>query len=395
MVGNTTKHFNQWRNIMVMNKTNHIVDVIKFHKFTEDDKKRYLELVPDGRNGTLTAFPELYGEDLPPQLIYLGAYLININELQKTPYGYVQKYRAGSKNPKFDKIRRNIGRNGFKLKYPAIAVFRTANGDLHIITGYTREEVLETQHGFTNIIASVYEGNKNYTKEEIADAVSRCGIRFNTIHDDAALTSPYDVKREVEHAIDQKWIDKNTDADIFLQSIYDRIDSICGNGVFAPTTRSGLAHEIFNNFNPDDTVVGYTGITATKMFMDKAKLISDTKIKYVCLSSQNPNKTFMAVLDYAIKYPKHEIRFIYHNGTLEGYDLPKCWTERTEIFREWFVGKLTAIGNVYFEGASPIFNRVKLYGVLPSLSSMHDLDKLVFIKDDGTTYQKVDMKKAA
>ena len=122
--------------------------------------------------------------------------------------------------------------------------------------------------------------------------------------------------------------------------------------------------------------------------MKKAKLISTDKIRYVCLSSMNPNKTFMSVLALATKYPHHEIRLVFHNGTLEGYDLPKCWTERTELFREWFVGMLTQIGQVYFDGAAPNFDRVKLYGVAPGLSSMHDLDKLVFIRDDGTTYQK-------
>ena len=379
--------------IMVSKKTNHIVDVIKQNKFTENDLQTYLELVPDGRNGMITAFPELYGEDLPPQLTYVGPYLININELQKTPYGYVQKYRAGAKNRKFEKIKRGIGRNGFKLKYPAIAVFRAPNGDLHIITGYTRREILEAQHGFSNIIASVYEGAKGYSDDEVADAVSRCGIRFNTIHDESDPTSPDDVKREVEIAIERKWIDKSSED--FIAQIYARIDSVCGNGVFNTTTRSRLAHEILNNHNPDETIKGYTGVADTKIFMDKANLINNDKIKYICLSSQNPNKTFMSILDTAIANPKHEIRVVFHNGTLEGYDLPKCWTERTETFRTWFTGKLNAIGNVYFEGASPVFNRVKLYGVCPALSSMHDLDKVVFIAQDGTLYQKSDMQEAA
>ena len=369
-------------------QTTHIVDVIKYSNFDDNDIKSYLELVPDGRNGMATAFPELYGEDLPPALSYFGPELIDIAELQPGPFGYVQTYRAGGKSRKFDKIRRGIGRNGFKLKYPAIAVFRAPNGDLHIITGYTRKEILELQHGFTNIIASVYEGVEGYTKEEVKDAVSRSGIRFNTIHDESDPTAPDDVKREVEHAITQGWIDKDAPQDEFLQAIYDRIDDVCGNGVFATTTRSGLAHEIFNQYNPDETVKGYTGVADTKIFMKKAKLISTDKIRYVCLSSMNPNKTFMSTLALATKYPHHEIRLVFHNGTLEGYDLPKCWTDRTELFREWFVGMLTQIGQVYFDGASPNFDRVKLYGVAPGLSSMHDLDKVVFIRDDGTTYQK-------
>lgn len=381
--------------IMVVKKTNHIVDVITQNKFTENDLQTYLKLVPDGRNGTITAYPELYAEDLPAQLTYVGPYLIDVDELEKTPYGYVQKYRAGSKNRKFAKIKRGIGRNGYKLKYPAIAVFRALNGDMHIITGYTRREIIEQQHGFKNIIASVYEGTEGYSEDEIADAVSGCGIRFNTIHDEADPTSPDDVKREVESAINRGWINKDAPVNEFLQQIYNRIDSVCGNGVFNPTTRSGLAHEVFNNYNPDEIVKGYTGVADTKIFMDISMLKNNDKIKYVCLSSQNPNKTLMSILDTAIANPKHEIRVVFHNGTLEGYDLPKCWTDRTETFIGWFTGKLNAIGNVYFEGASPVFNRVKLYGVCPALSSMHDLNKVVFIAQDGTLYQKLDMQEAA
>ena len=383
---------------MVIKKTANIVDVNIQHTFTEEDRATYLELVPDGRKrdekGNIvaydltTAYPELYGEDLPDELVYLDVILINIDELEKTPYGYTQKYRAGSKNRKFDLIRRGIQRNGFKLKYPAIAVFRAPNGDLHIITGYTRREILEVQHNCTNIIASVYEGNKGYTKSEVYDAVSRCGIRFNTIHDEADPTSPDDVKREVEHAIDQGWIDKDAHPDDLLEKIYARIDEVCGNGVFTTNTRSGLAHEIFNNYNPDDTIKGYTGVADTLLFRQKANLIDTDKIKYIVLSSQNPNKTFMSVLDCAMAYPKHEIRFCFHNGTLSGFDTTGCWNNRTNDFRTWFLNQLAAIGNVYFEGASPIFNRVKLYGVLPGKKSMHDLDKLVHFRNDGTTYQK-------
>ena len=366
---------------MVIKKDNtHIIDVNSQHAFTEEDKATYLKLVPDGK--TITAYPELYGNDLPPQLKYIGVQLVPVNEIEQGTY-ITQKYRRHARNRKFDKIRRGINNNGFKLKYPAIAIFKAPNGELYIITGFTRLEILKSLHKCTNIIASIYEGDdKNYTKEEVLDAVSRCGIRFNTIHDEADPTSPDDVRYEVSVAIERGWISFS------LADIEKRVDEICGNGVFAPTTRNGLVYEIGNKYNPDDEIISWKGVTNTAIFMQKANLVDTKDIKYICLSSQNPNKTFMAVLDYAVNNPKHEIRFVFHNGTLEGFNLPGCWTERTETFRSWFTGQLSSIGNVYFEGTSPIFNRVKIYGVLPSMASMHDLEKLVHFRNDGTTYQK-------
>ena len=355
-----------------------IINVIKQNKFTLQNLNDYKQLVPEA------AYPELYGVDLPPQITYAYTDLIDIDRLQKTPYGFVQKYRAGDKNKKYDEIKRGISRNGFKLKYPAIAVFRAKNGDLHIITGYTRTDILERYHGFTNIIASIYEGVDGYSKEEVENALSRCGIRFNTIHDEASLAGVQDVFREVEVAIDRQWI-KPT-----LAEIGERVEEICGNGIFEDRTKSRLVFEIFNNYNPDQTVLSYDKGKA-KDFMTRTKLSNGNGVRYICYTTENHPKVLLAILDAAFNFPNDEIRVLLHTGTLEGrgaIDLEKCFLNRVNAFKDFYESKLKSFSNVYFDNKNANHSRVKLYGVLPSLSSIHDLDKLVFFAQDGSLYQK-------
>ena len=361
-----------------------IINVIKQNKFTPQNLNDYKQLVPQA------AYPELYGADLPPQIRYTYTDLIDIDRLEKTPYGFVQKYRAGDKNKKYDEIQRGISRNGFKLKYPAIAVFRAKNGDLHIITGYTRTDILERHCGFTNVIASIYEGVDGYTKEEIEDAVSRCGIRFNTIHDEASTAEIQDVYRETESAIMLGWIEPT------LTDITKRVEEVCGNGVFTDRTRSRLVYEIFNNHNPDQTVVAYDK-GKSKDFLTRNKFLNGNGVRYITYTTENQPKVLCAILDTAFNFPNDEIRIILHTGTLEGkgsLDLERCFFDRVNGFKEFYESKLKSFSIVYFDGKLPSMSRVKLYGVLPSLSAIHDLDKLVFFAEDGTLYQK-EVKKAA
>ena len=60
-----------------------IINVIKQNKFTLQNVNDYKQLVPEA------AYPELYGADLPPQITYAYTDLIDIDRLQKTPYGFV------------------------------------------------------------------------------------------------------------------------------------------------------------------------------------------------------------------------------------------------------------------------------------------------------------------
>ena len=355
-----------------------IIDVYSTNCFTEQNLKDYNSLVNPN------AFPELYGIDLPKELLYSGDYLIQIDDITKS--GGVQTFRAGGANKKFPEIDRGIRRNGFKLKYPAISLFITEDGKITVITGNTRLEILKKLN-FTNCIASIYKSADGYTLDEVEDAVSGCGIRFNTIHDDASPTGMDDVKVEVEKAISKGWIAPT------YNNIRNRVEKNCGNGVFTETTRSRLVFEIYNHYNPSQTIKSWINPSVTKQFVTDKKFINGNGVRYVTYTTQNHAKVFLSIMETAYNYPNDEIRVIVHTGTLEGFDLENCWINRVNAFKDFYQRILLQTSSVYFHSKSPVQNRVKLYGVLPSVSSMHDLDKVVLFDTDGSLYQKIDGEK--
>ena len=100
----------------------------------------------------------------------------------------MQKYRAGgrTRNSKLLDIKQNIERNGYKLKYPAMAWFQWSPTDYEVITGNSRGEVTSgTPFNMPNGIIAVFKAKEGYTKAQVQDAVEMCGIRFNSIHDPA------------------------------------------------------------------------------------------------------------------------------------------------------------------------------------------------------------------
>ena len=341
--------------------------------FTEEDKKTYESCVPK------EAWPSLYGEDLDNRLLYKGTSLIDIADISSGSWKSTQGARVGGKNTKYPAIRRNITRNGFKLIYPAIALLYV-DGEFYVITGNTRLEILDFL-GMENVIVSIYEPNPKYSNKEVMDAYSQAGIKFNTIHDEASTTSQEDVKRETEHAITEGWI-KPT-----LSEITTRVETMCGQGVFTPTRRHELIYEILNNHDPAREVKSWGNPSARALQMKKMKLMNGNGIKYLLWTTENKPKVFIRALEEASKF-NGEIRVILHTGTLSGYDLEKTYNDRISSFLDFWTATESKIERCYNVSLDRSKSNIRLYGVFPSLSDIHDLDKLVFIDSDGSLFQK-------
>lgn len=342
-------------------------------RFTDDHLATYEKCVPT------EAWPTLFGDELDSRLKYTGVKLVDIADIDLGTWDFQQKSRAGAKNPKYKEIRRNIRRNGFKLIYPAISLLMV-NGRYYIITGNTRLEILKDL-GMENVICAIYEPNSSNPKE-VGDAVSQAGLLFNTIHDEASTTQTDDVKREVEHAIEQEWIEPT------LADITDRVETVCGNGVFGETTRLQLIYEILNNHNPDRQVFSWTNKSFTNNWLKTSKLVNGNGIKYLLWTTENKPKVFIRALEEAAKF-SGEVRVLLHTGTLSGYDLEQCYNDRVQDFLDFWTATLSNIQSCYGVKIAPSQSNIKLYGVLPSLSDIHDMDKLVFIDDDGSLFQKI------
>ena len=362
---------------------NIIVDVNSTNKFTNENLETYLKLiVPE-------AYPWLFGEDLLPTLkVYSQAEIVNVDDVNWLGSMTTQTARNGGKNPKIKEIARDIASYGFKLTNPAIALFRKKNGELIPLNGRTRKEILVANHNFTNIIAIIYESVDNATDDEVENDCSAFGLLSNSYSDPAGDLQLEDVFREVQLAICKGWVSfsgNDADRDSDLSSIRTRVDLVCGKGCFTPTKREQLVFRIYNTNNPQFVVKSWSSSGETAIWMKnnniKTILPSNEKrgIKYICLSAETGEKSLISAAKFAFDNPDYDIRVIIHTGTLTGFDLEQNYMDKVKKFREFWDATLLKVSYGFFGKKTPKKSPITLYAVLPALSSIHNLEKLVKI----------------
>lgn len=368
--------------------TDVVVNLLETKEFTEEHRLQAENLL-DWK----LIYPEIFGDKLPDAIEYVGLKLLPLNAVDWS----VQKYRAGgrTRNSKLLDIKQNIERNGYKLKYPAMAWFQWSPTDYEVITGNSRGEVTSgTPFNMPNGIIAVFKAKEGYTKAQVQDAVEMCGIRFNSIHDPAEPLSKADVYRNVVDAI-QRYIDTDGEAGVpnTMDAITERVDWVCGEGVFQPHTRQTLILQIYNNFNAHDIVVPWsTRKEATfqiAQFMTDTKLVDTDTVKYIPISHDRETFGFYKAVQTAAQYPNAEIRMVVHTGTLSGFDFDKVFQNRLATFVTRFNGMIMNACIAFFGKTAPEFNRVKIYAALPALGRSHDLTKPFFFNArTDTFYQK-------
>ncbi len=363
--------------------SNIIVDVNSTNKFTEENLETYKKLiVPE-------AYPWLFGEDLIPTLkVFSSEAIVNIDDVNWLDTNTTQTARNGGKNPKIKEIARDVASYGFKLTNPAIALFRRKNGQLFPLNGRTRKEILVSNHGFTNLIVIIYEAVDGATEDEIQNACSAFGLLANSYSDPSGDLQLEDVFREVQLAIKNGWVSfsgEDTDRNEDLSSIRKRVDLVCGKGCFTPTKREQLVYRIYNTNNPQYVVKSWSSAGETSLWMKKNNIKTiepkDGKrgIKYICLSSETGEKSLIAAAKEAFKYSDYDIRVIIHTGTLTGFDLEENYMSKINKFRDFWDATLVKLSYGFFGKSNPKNKPITLYAVLPALSSIHNLEKLVKI----------------
>jgi hypothetical protein len=364
-----------------------IIDLHVTKAFTDE----HLDIVKEvHRNHWVKFYPELFGDKLPAAIKFSHFEIVpNIIK-----YG-AQVHRVGGRNAKYKDVQQNIERNGFKLKYPPISLFRwsfDADG-LEVITGNTRGEILANS-GVTNFIAAVYVRNPGHSDNQVRDALNICGQRFNAIHDPAAPLTKEDVKRAVMASIALFQKSAGEAGIPATQSeIEKRVDLICGEGIFQPKTRAELVFEIYNNYNPHDIVISWTEAKNAKYrigtFMAANKFIDTDKVRYMYTTFDTVSKAFTRACKIAAEYPEAEVRILIHTSTLSGYDLEKTYKNRIRQFAASFDKIIGEVSGASDKGAS--FKRLKVYAALPALGAHHNLDIPFYINTKkGKAYQKDD-----
>lgn len=369
--------------------------------FTEKDLNSCVELVK------LEAFPHLYGEELPKALTFTGDFGIvdykhAVTEHSLT-FGTQQiGARRGTKNPKYDEIWRHIRDFDFKLRNPPICALRHG-GELFLINGRTRAEILVSKFGFENLIVAFYEVTPGYTPSQVADCISQFGIIANTDEDPSGSAQIYDVYEEVVNAIVQGWIvnPQEVDEEVARTAIKDRIETLCGSakGRFGDVKRDQILYQILNHFDPINEVRWWNHHSAKAWMTQEAKyynidpiyedatkkILKKRGIIYKVISANAAHKGILDVVYEASNNPHSEIRVVLHTGTLEGYNLDNCYDIRVLSFVTFYDEVLSKFGSVFFSGQKADMTQVKVYGALPALGPRHNLKKLVLIKPGLTT----------
>ena len=375
---------------MNSNKNEVVVDLLTTNEFTEahlDTTKEIYE------NHWKKFYPELYGDKLPDAIEFVGFDRFPISNVNLRP----QRNRNAGRTAraKYLEIKQNIERNGYKLKYPPISWFRwndNVDGTV-VITGDTRGQILgETPFQTKNRIVALYKRRDGFTDEQVQDAIDSCGLRFNAIHDPAAPLSTFDVKRTVSNAI-QRYIDTDGVAGVAptLDAITERVDYVCGEGIFQPATKLNLIYEIYNNFNPHDVVISWSDAATAKYrissFLTRNKFVDTDKVKYIWTSFELYSKAFTRACKVAAEFPNAEVRIIIHTATLKGYDLNSVFNLRVQKFVSEFTNIKTVVGHAADKGAT--FSRIKIYGAMPALGAVHDIDvPFILNQRTGKFYQK-------
>ncbi len=348
-------------------KTRIVVPVHDTNKFTEQDlETTYKLVVPE-------AHPELYGEQLMPSLVYLGRYIVNIDDIEwESKEQNTQTARAGGGNPRYKEIRQDIRTNGFKLKHPPIALRRLKNGALVPLNGRTRKMIL-MELGFKNLIVDIYEKDSDASWDKFDDESSQFGPLANANNDPAGNVSLEDVYRECIHAIQKGWIEND------LSEIANRVNFVCGKGKFTQAKRDDVVFRVHNNFcdSEEFQILSWKSLSSISLWMETKNYHDTDDFIYYVVSHSTPSKAITGAAAAAFDNPGKEVRVVIHTSTLKSYDLEYCYVKRIQDFVASWENILQKVSTGFFEGKVRTKNPIKLYGALPAVSSLHDLDKIV------------------
>ena len=387
---------------MTMITTPLYVELVHGGSFTEDQAKLNREIVSEG------AYPHLYGHELPPEIkVDKRSVLIRADSIESTALGGIDVNTARSQdgNPKLPKIRTGINTFGFKLKYPTIAVFRSSNGKLYKINGKTRFTILVDEWGYEWIIVDIYEANEGYSKDEVDYALHIFGQSANIEDDPSGDTSVEDLFHGCNIAIDRGWIDIDKNGVPEWDSIESHLKKVCRNNKLTPATLGGLVARVIGQY--DEIVTGkryWSSVSKVQEFItsgghmnfkkvvpqkDENDNVTRKGIKYMVFETSEYRRAFLAATTWAYENPDYEVRIIYYRQYMRAYDTATNWTETLDRNVLHWKNSISQIADVHFSSRSKRkTDRCYIYGAVPSLKSMHDLNKLVFLDEDGNWSQK-------
>tara|TARA_B100000287_G_scaffold181796_1_gene171916 strand:+ start:796 stop:2010 length:1215 start_codon:yes stop_codon:yes gene_type:complete len=378
---------------MILKTTNIVVNVLSddnlltngTKKFSDDNLETSINLI------NKEAYPEYFGSGIPKGL-ELDDDCIRLidNELivwESVGTNVTQASRAAGKNPKYKQIAQDISIFGFKLRNIPILVKRNDDGTYTPINGRTRGEILKSL-GFVNFICIVYKSSNGATDLQVLDAISKFGLKSNAEHDPAGDLLLEDVFLEGCQAIDKGYIKLTGNYASDLKLIQDRVNEVCGEGMFTDLKRSAVAYRILNNYSLNNKVLSWSVAGQAKEWVKTSKFKNISPVRddegnlikrgliYVIVATSTGDKSIMSAVRTAYENKDCDIRVLIHTGTLKGFDVELNYVEKIYGFRRFWDETLSQLSFAFFKKANPSTSPITLYGALPAVQTLGPLDKL-------------------
>ena len=382
---------------MASKTSNILVDILSNELIEKDGKKRFTQAHLEKSFNLINqdAYPEIFGDEIIAGLVLSGDGSIRlidntlIDWFGNGPNNMTQTVRVGGKNPKYKEIKNDMSTYGYKLRNIPIMVLDNGDGTYTPINGRTRNEIL-TSYGFVNCICIVYEAASGRTPLEIKDAISKMGLKANAENDPAGDLMLQDVYNEGLNAIDEGFIklSGNTAADYLL--VLERINEICGKGIFTIDKRTATATRIVNAFATTGRVYSWSVKGAAEEWMkSKGKKFKNIEpvfdvtgklikrgIVYIIVSSATLEKSMVKSVKTACDNRDSDVRVIIHTGTLTGYIPSETYVKKIYNFRKEWASGLNDFSFAFFRNTSYSSSPITLYGALPAVELLGEMKYL-------------------
>ena len=136
-------------------------------------------------------------------------------------------------------------------------------------------------------------------------------------------------------------------------------------------------------------VLSWKSQSSIQVWLNTRKYIDNDKVIYYPVSHSTPSKGITGAAKMAFDNPGKEIRVVVHTSVLTAFDIERCYINRVKEFVIEWENILQKISSGYYNGKVRSNSPIKLYGALPAVSTLHNLDKIVDFKSIAKEDQRL------
>ena len=354
---------------MVMSKTGRsgLKLNIQTHKSFDET---HLEVAKKLRESGL--HPDRYDDDTFGE--YQETIIIESTKIIRDADGTQGEFRSrvAGRSDKQPTLDNDIYGNGFKLKHLPIPVRLMPDGTYRLLDGRSRDGIL-SRYDVTNRVVDVF-----ICTDQQADDF---GIRANLDNPISAPAKKIDVIANCNRSIKRGTLKPKNGGWTLddVPTLSHHVESLAADGALTKTTRQEIALAVLNQNMTDIEVRSWTTPEVHDWLL-KNKYINTAEVKYMVLACNQPTRALgLAASKYCnfTDTENIEVRVIIHTGLLDGFDLERNYDTRINSFRNAWENQLSAVSDAFFFSKIPSKVRVKLWGAAPSISTIHNMDKII------------------